>query len=88
MYTQITPEERYEIAALRRQRFSIRAIARELGRSPSTISRELRRNRKNDGWYRAQTAIERTNGRRSRSRRNSRFTEADWRLVDELLSRR
>ena len=33
-----------EIADLRRQRRSVRQIAQELGRSPSTVSRELRRN--------------------------------------------
>ena len=37
-------EERYEIARLRDSRWSIRRIAGKLGRSPSTISRELRRN--------------------------------------------
>jgi len=31
-------------------------------------------------------AIERTNGRRSRSRRGQRFTEDDWVLVEHLLS--
>ena len=37
-------EEREEIALLHAQKLGVRAIARELGRSPSTISRELRRN--------------------------------------------
>jgi IS30 family transposase len=37
-------EEREEIALLRAQGIGVRAIARRLGRSPSTISRELRRN--------------------------------------------
>jgi IS30 family transposase len=36
--------EREEIALLRAQRFGVCEIARRLGRSPSTISRELRRN--------------------------------------------
>lgn len=36
--------ERQRIAALRAQRLSMREIARRLGRAPSTISRELRRN--------------------------------------------
>jgi IS30 family transposase len=36
--------ERQRIASLRRQGLSMREIARWLGRSPSTISRELRRN--------------------------------------------
>src|SRR5450759_339245 len=36
--------EREEIALLRAQGHGVREIARQLGRSPSTISRELRRN--------------------------------------------
>ena len=36
-YHQITSGERYAIAALRRQGLSVRAIARDLGRAPSTI---------------------------------------------------
>ena len=36
--------EREEIAILNAQHLGVRAIARQLGRSPSTISRELRRN--------------------------------------------
>ena len=36
--------EREEIALLRVQGLGVRAIAREIGRSPSTVSRELRRN--------------------------------------------
>lgn len=37
-------EEREDIALLRVQGAGVRQIARALGRSPSTISRELRRN--------------------------------------------
>ena len=37
-------QEREEIAILKAQEASVREIARQLGRSPSTISRELRRN--------------------------------------------
>jgi transposase, IS30 family len=85
MYSQITPDERYAIAAMRRLRFSIRRIARELSRSPSTICREIRRNRKADGGYRAQTAGEHARGRLSRSRRNARFGADDWVLVEHLI---
>ena len=89
MYAQITPGERYAIGVLRRRRLSIRAIAAELGRSPSTISREIARNSsRRDGSYRPDKAVERTNGRRSRSRRNSRFSEKDWRVVEGLLAQR
>jgi IS30 family transposase len=51
--------EREEIAILRAQRVGVREIARRLGRSPSTISRELRRNAATRGGvldYRATTA--------------------------------
>ena len=85
MYTQITQEERYRIAEMRRLRLSIRAIAAELSRAPSTISREIRRNRKADGWYRAQTAGEKTRARRRRSRRGVRVPPETWREVVRLL---
>ena len=51
--------EREEIAILHAQGFGIREIARRIGRCPSTISRELRRNaatRSGDLQYRATTA--------------------------------
>jgi Helix-turn-helix domain len=51
--------EREEIAILHAQRVGVRGIARRLGRSPSTISRELRRNastRSHSVAYRATTA--------------------------------
>ena len=43
-YQHLQPEERLAIASLRLQDVSIRAMARMLGRSPSTVSRELTRN--------------------------------------------
>jgi IS30 family transposase len=51
--------EREEIAVLRAQGCGVRQIARRVGRSPSTISRELRRNAATRGGvleYRATTA--------------------------------
>jgi IS30 family transposase len=87
-YRQLSPEERYMLAALRRQGLNQSAIARSLGRHRSTVCRELGRNStRADGRYRAFTAQERTNGRRSRSRRNSRFSAADFALIDGLLCR-
>lgn len=49
-YTHLTIDERYQIDSLRGQGFSKRAIAKKLGRSPSTISRELRRNKGERVW--------------------------------------
>lgn len=87
-YRQLSPEERYMLAALRRQGHNQAEIARSLGRHRSTVCREVRRNStRADGHYRAFTAQERTNGRRSRSRRNGRFSAEDFALIDELLRR-
>jgi Helix-turn-helix domain len=52
-------QEREEIAMLKAQGAGVREIARQLGRSPSTISRELRRNAATRGGkldYRASVA--------------------------------
>jgi IS30 family transposase len=51
--------DREEIAILHTQQLGVREIARRMGRSPSTISRELRRNastRSHSATYRATTA--------------------------------
>lgn len=85
-YHQITPAERYTLGALRKQGYSNAEIARVTDRHRSTIGREFQRNcAKHDGAYRHTKAQERTNGRRSRSRRNSQFGAAEWQLVETLL---
>ena len=43
-YQQLQPEERMTIASLRQSGSGVRAMARALGRSPGTVSRELARN--------------------------------------------
>lgn len=87
MYHQLTEPERYTLGVLRRQGMTGRAIARMLGRSPSTISREIRRNacRATDGAYRPSKAQERTNGRRRRSRQVRHHDERVYARVEELL---
>jgi IS30 family transposase len=89
-YRQITSEQRYTLAVLRRQepKLSIGAIAELLGFHRSTIYREFQRNSCADGGYRPSKASRRTRGRRSRSRRNSQFTPADMALVNGLLQER
>ena len=88
-YRQITSEQRYMLAALRAQGFCAAQIARALGCHRSAIGREVARNRTPaDGRYRTQKAQEMTNGRRSRSRRNKRFSETALARVEELLGKR
>ncbi|MFF0412637.1 IS30 family transposase [Kitasatospora sp. NPDC004745] len=60
-------DERIHIADRIREKATIRAIAGELGRSPSTISREIRRNsRPGSGSYRPHAAQARADARRPR----------------------
>ena len=64
-YTHLTHEERYVIFLLNRLRFSRRAIAQILGRSPSTISREMRRNRVKGSYYGHRSAQKYASDRRA-----------------------
>ncbi|MCK8115935.1 IS30 family transposase [Anaerosoma tenue] len=86
MHAQITLEERYAINVMRKHRYSIRAIARELGRAPSTISRELRRNLRPSGRYVPDIAHSYATARRRRSRRNTHFSQDEWGLVEHLVT--
>lgn len=88
-YHQLTREERYTITGLRLAGFSQAEIARHMGRSPSTICRELQRNRTtHDGMYRAEKAQKYALARRRRARRRSWFSHAQWRQIDAWLRAR
>jgi transposase, IS30 family len=85
-YHQITFAERYSLGLLRQQGLSPAAIAQVLGRHRSTVWREVRRNgAHSDGTYRPPLADWYARGRRSRSRRNQRFTAAAWARIEALL---
>ena len=66
--------ERHQMYALRQQKLSIRAIAVQLNRSPFTISRELRSNRRPDGTYDPDAA------HKSALRRRSAASERPYKL--------
>jgi transposase, IS30 family len=53
-YRQLQPEDRMTLASLQQQKYSVRAIARVLHRSPSTVSRELSRNADASGYTSSQ----------------------------------
>ena len=61
--SRLTLAEREDIACLRAAKLGVRAIARELGRDPGTISRELARNDSYDGRYRASVAQQKADER-------------------------
>lgn len=86
-YRQLTTDERYHIAAMRRQGLAPTEIGAALGRHRSTIAREVKRNATPyDGAYRPKMAAEMTNGRRSRSRRNARYGADDFVAIEALLA--
>lgn len=55
-YKELNIEERATIQVGLLNNLSLRRIARLMGRSPSTISREIRRNQLSDGRYEAPKA--------------------------------
>src|SRR3954469_14476497 len=82
--------ERQRIATLRGRGLAVREIARRLGRSPSTVSRELRRNlRPHDrGIYDGDPAHARARGRARRPRRPLLAREPELRrIVQSKLER-
>lgn len=84
-YSHLTIKERESLMLFREKGKSIREIARELGRAPSTISRELRRN---EEVYRASTAQMRYHEVRRRCRRHRILQTRELHtLVYFLLSR-
>ena len=88
-YHQLSDDERYQIGAMRRAKSSLRAIARELGRSPSTISREIRRNAyPTDGRYKPLHACQMARGRRRRARQGTRYSMEQWQIVRKLIERK
>jgi len=85
----LSEDERIDIADLRRVGRSVRQIAAKLGRAPSTVSRELRRNSRRDGTYRPFEAhrwavVRRTRHRRRRIEQNPHLCE----IIAELLAQR
>lgn len=87
----LSQQERVEIADLHHEGIGVREIARRVGRSPSTISRELKRNRSGGQrpGYRPFEAHRRACVRRARSRERRIATNHDLgRVVAELLGQR
>lgn len=83
-YNQFTLEERCEIARLQKSGYSIRQVAATLDRSPSSVAREMKRNRSQNGDYRPAYADQQCRARRwsgSKLERNSVLRE---KVLDRL----
>ena len=94
-YSQLGREERGVIECLRRERWTLRAIAGKLNRSPSTISREIRRHEMyapGRPWrrvlrdYQAVRAGERAQRRGCRARRPRTLRGPLWAAVQQRLA--
>lgn len=72
-YTQLNQENRCDIFGLKKANKSMREIAKEIGKSPSTISRELRRNKTN-AEYRPLCAQKNAVDRRKKSKKFIKMT--------------
>jgi transposase, IS30 family len=85
-YQQLQPEERMTIASMKQQGSSVRAMARTLGRSPATVSRELARNCRFD-VYASVPAQALSAARRVAARRPAKLDPqgVTWRIVLTLL---
>ena len=84
-YTQLSQDERYYISSMRAKKVSFSQIARDLGRSTSTITREFKRNLRPAGRYAAFVAHSYAVARRRRSRRGSHYPPECWQLIYSLL---
>lgn len=70
MYHQLSREQRYAIYLGLQEGKNFSVIARQIERSPSTVSREVKRNSNRHGRYIFNEAVELTDIRRERSTRN------------------
>src|SRR6202051_2127513 len=86
-YQQLQPEERMTIASMKQQGSSVRAMARTLGRSASTVSRELTRNTCSGVGYASAPAQSLSTSRREAARPCPKLhpQSVSWRVVLTLL---
>ena len=86
-YKHLTEEERYQIDDLRREGFNQKQIAKKIRRSPSTLSRELRRNEGERGWRPRQAQLKSVDRLVARGSNNARkISEAAWQYAEKHLT--
>lgn len=84
-HTQITDKERTEISVLIRGGLIQKEIAKILGKDPSTISKEIKRNKEKDGKYHAGKAKIKLSQRREIA--NKRFKKITGKLRSHIISK-
>jgi IS30 family transposase len=84
-YTQLSQDERYFISSHRARNISFSQIARDLGRSTSTVTREHARNLRPSGWYAAFVAHSYANTRRRKCRSHSHTPKRYRKIIIKLL---
>jgi IS30 family transposase len=85
MYQHLTLKERYQIWSFFESGKSRTQIAREIGRSVSTISRELNRNKSPGKNYDPEKAEELAKERKQNAHKHERFTEKMKKIVEEKI---
>jgi IS30 family transposase len=86
-YEQLRFEERVVIASMKLQGMGVRETARTIGRSPATVSRELRRNGTVETGYSSEQAMAQHAQRRRAARPPRKLCRdsVNWRVVTTLL---
>ena len=67
MYKQLTSEQRYTISVLLQKKMTISFIAETIGKSVSTVFREIKRNCNEQGVYNGRVAVLKSHRRKSRT---------------------
>jgi len=84
-YTQLTLSKRYHISALKKQGFSQKEIAKEIGVHPSTISREFKRNSDTHKGYDAEIAQVKSVQREKNKKKRTSLTKRIERYIRSKL---
>lgn len=86
MSNQLTSEQRYEIYLGLKRHWSKSRIAREIGKNPSTVSREVRRNSNASGEYVWLNAQRKCEGRRHGLPGNHRKPPELWWRIEQMIT--
>ena len=84
-YSQLTQDERYTLSTYLAKGYSIPQIAKELGRHPSTLYREKKRNLRPSGRYAAFVAHSYATARNHKCHRGTHFSPKQWAEVEAFL---